>query len=92
VCVFKGKPALAAHVEGTKHLPLGTLAVVSAIGTLRFVGSTARGTALWLISKAFRLEKLLFPGAESECSPTIGTLDRLALKTHWMASSLLNFG
>jgi hypothetical protein len=39
--VFKSKPVLAAYVEGKKHLPLGTVAVVSATGTLRFVGSTA---------------------------------------------------
>jgi hypothetical protein len=39
--VFKGKPVLAAYVEGKKHLPLGILVVVSAIGMLRFVGSTA---------------------------------------------------
>jgi hypothetical protein len=39
--VFKSKPVLAAYVEGKKHLPLGTVAVVFATGTLRFVGSTA---------------------------------------------------
>jgi hypothetical protein len=39
--VFKSKLVLAAYVEGRKYLPLGTMVVVSAIGTLRFVGSTA---------------------------------------------------
>jgi hypothetical protein len=73
--VFNGKPELVAYVEGKKHLPLGIVAVVFAIGTLRFVGSTACGTTLRLISKTFRLEELLFPSAEGECSSTIGTLD-----------------
>jgi hypothetical protein len=41
VYVFKSKPILAAYAEGKNHLPLGILGVVSAIGTLRFVGSTA---------------------------------------------------
>ncbi len=67
------------------------MAVVFAIGTLRFVGSTACGTTLRLIGKTFRLEELLFPSAEGEGSSTIGTLDRLVLKTHWMTSSLRNF-
>jgi hypothetical protein len=80
--VFKSKPTLATHVEGTKHSPLGTLAVVSAVGTLRFFSSPARGTALRLIGKAFRLEELLFPSAEGKGSSTIGTLDRFVLKTH----------
>jgi hypothetical protein len=39
--IFKSKPVLAAYVKGKKHLPPGTVAEVSATGTLRFVGSTA---------------------------------------------------
>jgi hypothetical protein len=39
--VFKSDSVLAVYVEGKKHLPLGTVAVVFATGTLRFVGSTA---------------------------------------------------
>ena len=65
--------------------------MVSTAGTLRFVGSTARGTTLGLIGKAFGFEELLFPGAESEGSPTIGTLYRFVLETHWITSSLRNF-
>jgi hypothetical protein len=91
VYVFKSKPVLAAYVEGKKRLPLGTVAVISTAGTLRFFGSTARGATLRLIGKAFGLEELLFPSAESEGSSTIGTLDRLVLETHWMTSYLWNF-
>jgi hypothetical protein len=32
----------------------------------------------------------LFPSAETKGGSTIGTLDRLVLKTHWVTSSLLN--
>ena len=78
-------------VEGTKHSPLRTVAIVSTARTVCFVGSAACGTTLRLIGKAFRLEELLFPSAESEGSPTIGTLDRFVLKTHWMTSFLRNF-
>ena len=90
--VFKSKPVLAAQVEGKKHLPLGTVAVVSTVGTLCFVGSTAWGTTLRLIGKASRSPELLFPSAESEGSPTIGVPEGPALQTHWMTSSLLYLG
>jgi hypothetical protein len=30
----------------------------------------------------------LFPSGEAELSPTIATLDRFVLKTHWMTSFL----
>ena len=72
-----------------KHLASGSVAAVSV--TLWLLCLAARGTALWLISIASGLEKLLLLNAESEGSPTIGTLERLVLKTHWMSSSLLNF-
>jgi hypothetical protein len=44
-------------------------------------------TALGFISKAFGLEKILFLSAESEGCPTVGALERLVLKAHWMTSS-----
>jgi len=77
-------------VEGTKHLPPGTVAVVSTARTLCLVGTAACGATLGLIGKAFRFEELLFPSAKSEGSSTIGTLDRLFLKTHRMTSSFRN--
>lgn len=69
----------------------GRVAVAATFGTPCFVGSAARGTTLRLVCKALRLEELLFPGAESEGSFAIGTLDGLVLKNHWMTSSLYNF-
>ena len=73
-----------------KHLALGPVAIAATSGTLCFPCLAARGTALRLIGVAFRFEKLLLFSAEGEGSPTIGTLERLVLKTHWMTSSLLN--
>ena len=78
-------------VEGTNHSPFGTVAVVSLARTLCLVGPAACRATLRLVGKAFRLEELLFPSAESEGSPTIGTSDWLVLKTHWMTSSLQNY-
>ena len=78
-------------VEGANHSSLGTVAVVSTVRTLRLVGSAACGATFRLIGKAFRLVELLFPSVENEGSPTIGTSDRLVLKTHWMTSSLWNY-
>jgi len=66
VYVFKNKPALVARVEGMEYLPLGTVAVVFTVGTLRFFGSAACRTTLGLIGKAFSLEELLLPSAEGE--------------------------
>jgi hypothetical protein len=34
------------------------------------------------------LKELLFLSGEGEVSPTIGTLNRFVLKTHWMTSFL----
>ena len=47
-----------------------------------FVSSAAFGTTLRLIGEAFSLEELLLPGAESEASPAIDTLDCLVVKNH----------
>jgi hypothetical protein len=63
-----------------KHLASRLIAAISV--SLCFPCCTAYGTTLGLISKALGLEKLLFLSAESEGSPTFGTLDRLVLKTH----------
>ena len=52
---------------------------------------TTTSIPLWLISIALGLKELLFLSAEGEVSPTIGTLDRFVLKTHWMTSFLKNF-
>jgi len=75
---------------GREHLALGPVAAIPV--TLCFPVFAALGTALGLISIAFRLEELLFLSAESEGSPTIGTLELLVLKAHWMTSSLLIVG
>ena len=75
---------------GRKHLASGPVAVAIISVTLRFPCFTACGTALGLVCIAFRLEELLFLSAEREGSPTIGTLEGLVLKAHWMTSSLLN--
>jgi hypothetical protein len=87
-CYFR--VIIAPGVESIKHSPLGTIAVVSIIGTLCFFGPTTRGTTLRLIDKAFRLKELLFPGAKGKRSAAIGALDGLVLKNHWMTSSLYN--
>ena len=65
-----------------KHLAWGPVAVATISVSLCLPCLATRGTALGLISIALRLKKLLFLSAESEGSPTIGTLDRLVLKTH----------
>ena len=63
----------------------------AAIATLGLSGLATRWAALGLIGIAFGLEKLLILSAEGKGSPTIGTLDRLVLKTHWITSSIRNF-
>ena len=60
---------------GGKHLASSSIAVAIIPVTLYSPCFAARGTALRLISIAFRLEELLFLSAESEGSPTIGTLE-----------------
>ena len=49
-------------------------------------GLSALTTTAGLVGQAFGGKELLFPGGKSEGSPTIGTLNRLILKTHWMTS------
>ena len=56
-----------------EHSALGSVAIIS---VTRFLpGLTACGAALGLVSIAFGLEELLFLSAESEVSPTVGTLE-----------------
>ena len=74
-----------------EHLASEPVAVATISVSLCLPCLAAWGTALGLISVALRLKKVLFLSAESEGSPTIGTLDRLVLKTHWMTSFLPNF-
>jgi hypothetical protein len=59
--------------------------------TLLSLGFSALGTTPGLVGQTFRRKELLLPSGKSEDNSTIGALDRLVLKTHWMASSLLNF-
>ncbi len=70
-----------------KHLPPGPVAATSV--TLCLPCFAARGTALGLVSIAFRLEELLLLSTESECSPTIRALEFFVFKAHWITSSLL---
>ena len=83
--------ALFEIIESVKCLPFGTVAIFVTVRLPCFVGSATCWTTLRLASEAFSLEELLFPGGESECSPAIVTLDRLALKNHWILLSFLNF-
>ena len=58
-----------------EHLASGPVAVAIISVTLCLPCFTACGTALGLVSIAFRLKELLFLSAEGEGSPTIGTLE-----------------
>lgn len=51
--------------------------------------STLPGGTRDRVGAVFGRGKLPLAGAESEASSTIGTLDGLVLKAHWMTSSLL---
>jgi len=73
-------------------LTSGPVAIAIISVTLCFPGFSAGGTALRLIGIAFSLEKLLFLSAECEGSPTIGALECLVLKAHWITSSLILIG
>ena len=71
---------------GRRRLAWEPVAVATTSMLLCLPRLSARGTALGLISIALGLKELLFPSGEAEVSPTIGTLNRLVLKTHWMTS------
>jgi hypothetical protein len=75
-----------------EHLAPGPVAVAIVSVTLCFPGFAACGAALGLVSIAFRLEELLFLSAEGKLGSTIGALECLFLKTHWMTSSLIVVG
>ena len=85
---FGVSAALGAY--GRKHLAREPIAVTTISVPLCLPCLSAWGTALGLISIALGLKELLFPGGEAEVSPTIGTLDRFVLKTHWMTSFFKN--
>jgi hypothetical protein len=85
---FGGFATLAAG--GGEHLAFGsTKSAAAASIPLGLPSLTAFGTALWLVSVALRLEKLLVFGTERESRATIGTREGFLLKTHWMTSSLI---
>jgi hypothetical protein len=72
-----------------KHLAWGAVTSgATASVLLCFPFLATRGTPLWLVSIALGCEEFLLLSSESESSTAIGTLDRLVLKTHWMASFL----
>jgi hypothetical protein len=79
-------PALGAC--GSKRLTWEPVAVATTSVPLCLPCLSAWGTSLGLISIALGLIELLFLSSEAEVSPTIGTLDRFVLKTHWMTSFL----
>ncbi len=70
-------------------IAVATVATVAVLPCFPFLA--AWGTALRLVSIASGCELFLFPNAKGKGSPTIETLDRLVLETHWMTSSLWNF-
>jgi len=74
-----------------EHLASGPVAVAAISIAVHLSGLTARGAALGLVGIAFGLEELLLFDGEGECSPTIGTLERLFLKAH-MDGLLSSFG
>jgi hypothetical protein len=76
---------------GRKHLARESVAVTTTSIPLCLPCLSACRAALGLISIALGLKELLFLSGEAEVGPTIGTLDRFVLKTHWMASFFKNF-
>jgi hypothetical protein len=54
--------------------------------TLWSLGFSALWTTPGLVGQTFRRKELLLPGGKSEENSTIGTLNRLVMKTHWMTS------
>jgi hypothetical protein len=75
-----------------EHLTPGPVAVAIIPVTLCFPGFTAGGAALGLVGIALGLEELLLFSAEGKVGSTIGTVELLVLKTHWMTSSPLIVG
>ena len=71
---------------GRIHLAWEPITVATTSTPLCLPCLPAGRTALGLISIALGLKELLFLSGEAEVSPTIGTLDRFVLKTHWMTS------
>jgi hypothetical protein len=76
---------------GRKHFAWEPVAITTTSVSLCLPCLAACGTTLGIISVALGGKKLLFLSAESEGSPTIGTLDRFVLKIHWMTSFLKIF-
>jgi len=74
-------------VFSTQHCPASVAGPATGRATmLLFPGFSAPKTTPGLVGQTFRRKILLFPGSEGEGSSTIGTLNRLVLKTHWMTS------
>jgi hypothetical protein len=71
---------------GREHLARKTVSVATISVPLCLSCLSARRTALGLISIALGLKELLVLSGEAEISPTIGTLESLVFKTHWMTS------
>jgi hypothetical protein len=69
-----------------KHLAWQTVSVTTTSIPFCLPCLSACRAALGLISIALGLKELLFLSGEAEVSPTIGTLNRFVLKTHWMTS------
>ena len=90
---FSFLPTLRAYCgEHLASRPVAVIAIAAATVSVLpcFPFLATWGTTLRLVSIASWRKLLLFPSAENEGGPTIGTLDRLVLKTHWMTSSLRN--
>ena len=81
---------------GREHLALAAITAAIAVSAavsrvalaLRLSGVAAFWTAFGLVGKAFVSEELLLGSSEGKICPTVGTIDGLVLKTHWMTSSL----
>jgi hypothetical protein len=78
-------------VFSTEHCPTGVVSPATAQATmLLFLGFSALRTTPGVVGQTFRRKESSFPSSKNEGSATIGTLDRLVLKTHSMTSSLSN--
>jgi hypothetical protein len=90
---FKGNFSVFTALGTYRREHLAPLVITGPATSIAFLfpGLAARRAALGLIGIAPGLEELLFFSAEGERGATIGTLERLFLKSHWMTSSLLTF-